>query len=624
MVLRGILTIRTVCDLLQPLSRPENPALSESLFLTNLGIIRQVSSQLLAQTRASRTFRPPSPSKLISSLWGSQFKDSPSLSKAAGLNPLLGDFPKMTPSRINLVKSTTPYTPEGSTSKVSVVSSSSAKRDESLRFTEQTFTAYIIALRSRSGNIVGRTLRSRANADESMVNELYNILLNDPTKLQAAAEAPVDVLFVAFENFIFNAWAEQIGPIITPGALAHMQDKFDNAFPRDFEIFFRRTLEDMSPQNRRALTAMVRLLGDLLEASGNDGDRGALTAAFAEILSQHKNPMHYVSLLDRLIDDFENLFDVTPSATTPTETPKSRPVSANASSISSATSSFRKRFGLGLHRENSKNEGESKVGSLIRSLSKNRNGGDADSKISLFRSRSTDSDSRVVPAMLGTVPRERPTLYGVFRSEENLAENENSQLLSPLNTIDESPSRNPSARIRKKRRSSLSDLQPLSTPSKSLVRPAVEALRPLATPPSKKDPHSEILSANTQPKAPTSPARPSPTRLPQTPRTPTHLPSPVRPVSPTRPVSPVRKENVQKSTLTERAVNKKTDGPFSPPSGTKKRSEAMSNLPQALKLPTTKERPVSGQSPDASARRPRAGSSPQKPQRLRMQSPQKV
>jgi hypothetical protein len=47
----------------------------------------------------------------------------------------------------------------------------------------------------------------------------------------------------------------------------------------------------------------------LLDASGNDGDRGILIASFAEALIMEGNPHEYITLLDRLVDDFDNLFD---------------------------------------------------------------------------------------------------------------------------------------------------------------------------------------------------------------------------------------------------------------------------------------------------------------------------
>ena len=47
----------------------------------------------------------------------------------------------------------------------------------------------------------------------------------------------------------------------------------------------------------------------LLDASGNDGDRGALIASFAEALVLDGNPHDYITLLDRLVDDYDSLFD---------------------------------------------------------------------------------------------------------------------------------------------------------------------------------------------------------------------------------------------------------------------------------------------------------------------------
>ena len=47
---------------------------------------------------------------------------------------------------------------------------------DSIGHLEDTFNAYVLALRFRSGDMVGRYMRNRANADELMVNELYNIL----------------------------------------------------------------------------------------------------------------------------------------------------------------------------------------------------------------------------------------------------------------------------------------------------------------------------------------------------------------------------------------------------------------------------------------------------------------
>ena len=60
--------------------------------------------------------------------------------------------------------------------KVTLVETAAETHKSPLALLEDTFTAYVVALRSRSGNVVGRVLRSRATAEELIVNELYNIL----------------------------------------------------------------------------------------------------------------------------------------------------------------------------------------------------------------------------------------------------------------------------------------------------------------------------------------------------------------------------------------------------------------------------------------------------------------
>ena len=60
--------------------------------------------------------------------------------------------------------------------KVTLVETAAETHKSPLALLEDTLTAYVVALRSRSGNVVGRVLRSRATAEELFVNELYNIL----------------------------------------------------------------------------------------------------------------------------------------------------------------------------------------------------------------------------------------------------------------------------------------------------------------------------------------------------------------------------------------------------------------------------------------------------------------
>ena len=119
-----------------------------------------------------RNFRPISPVKMISSFLGGgsskQRSDLP-IMKAIPLIP-----PPMSPSRnAENLQSMTEKQPS---SKVTMVGADTVNRKDILNLLEETLTTYLTALRSRSGNVVGKVLRSRAMADELLINELYNIL----------------------------------------------------------------------------------------------------------------------------------------------------------------------------------------------------------------------------------------------------------------------------------------------------------------------------------------------------------------------------------------------------------------------------------------------------------------
>lgn len=483
---------------------------------------------------------------------------------------------------------------------------------------EQTFAAYALALQSRSGNIVGRTLRGRDNVDRSSVNELYNILLEDPGMIQAAAEVPVDTLFVAFETFIVNAWREQMGPILDPSSLKVIQTQFDSMFPRDFDDSFRRLLADISPQNRRAFASTVRLLAELLDASGNDGDRGALTAAFAEILTIDGDPMHHISLLDRLVDDFDNLFDefipggASLESTLTSDQTKS--VSQNTGSMGSNASSFRKRFGFSLNRDSSKHErheSESKMSSILRTLSKGKGSADSESgslRGSLLRSKSIDVDAHPMP-FWRPGSRDRPT---ATVSQEQIFRPGSSQ--DPTGSISSSIrgiSTNGAVKVRRKRRSSLSDLRP---PTASTDTSGSTPSRPVT--PGSSRPRSEFMTPTRQNRPPTGHDSTPPARSTSPAKTgsPSRA-SPSRMRSPTRPTTPSRKENIDPRVLqTERSPRKKADNSGSPIEESKLRSRTGSIASRGTGL---RERPtiLNGSDPRRS---------PSKTQKLRMQSPQKL
>ena len=102
----------------------------------------------------------------------------------------------------------------GNTNRVTVVAGGEDEFKSPLALLEDTFTAYLIGLHSQSGNVVGMTLRNRATVDELRVNDIYNTLLEDPSRVHTAADMSIDVLFSAFEKFLRRAWREVSGVLL--------------------------------------------------------------------------------------------------------------------------------------------------------------------------------------------------------------------------------------------------------------------------------------------------------------------------------------------------------------------------------------------------------------------------
>ncbi|KAL9022408.1 MAG: hypothetical protein Q9185_000314 [Variospora sp. 1 TL-2023] len=618
---------------------------SQPSALSQLSFHREVVHALhipqISDPSESRSLKPLSPIKLVSNLFSGSHNLPGTPYKWKSQAPEIKEIPPIPPPKsFKSASENQPGASEGD--KVTLIGAKQDIVSNPFEWLELTYNAYVLALRSRSGNVVGRTLRNRAAADELEVNELYNALLEDPSHMQAAAEVAVDVLFAAFEKFLSKAWRDRMGNMLTPDFLATMTSGLDSGKPTVFLQQVRTCLADMSPQNRRAFSSAIKLLSDLLEASGNDGDRGVLMASFTEALISDGNPHDYITLFDRLVDDYDNMFDE--SAATRSELTAGassaagsldRNRSANTGSLSSNASSLRKRFGFGsLSRENSKSESETKVTSVWRTLSKNAKlPGDGQqkpaslSKASLIRSRSTDTVPLALPQFRPS-SRDRPTPPSASPREGSNSRPTSSHLnMTMLSTIGENtPTKNPSA-LRKKRRSSLSDLRFAQQP------PTVAAWQPL------------------QPRKLPQPV----TKMGVSPRTPSHnkvsqrktpsvdltlrFPSPEkfgsRRGSPDRFASPPRKEN---SPLQARPTENESS-PSVPRYNYKKPTAPTENSNVTIKGLSPKKRTPSSTGipaprgglterawpPNAPANTTSSSKAPQIPrQKLRMQSPQKL
>ncbi|KAF4632107.1 hypothetical protein G7Y89_g6022 [Cudoniella acicularis] len=504
---------RTV-DLLRFHYNTSNPVLVSSFISFHSKILRALHVQI--EGEKTKGFRSPSPVKMLSSFLSSGFNSSTaSFSNSGSVHstpakhartPVLGNIPSMQApavTRTNSNKST--HSVQDFEGKGSVRANIDDNRPVNpLVRLEETFTGYIAALQSRKGFIVGRSLRNRAGADELAINAIYNTFIENPFDQRAASEVSVEVLFVAFEKYLRMAWKDQMGEVMSSQTLDSLQERALKLYPGDFADYVRMIFGEMAPQNRRAFISIIKLLADLLDGCGNDGDRGALTVAFAELLVVDGEPHDYINLLDRLVEDSEKLFeDIGPGGvgnnSAHGSVSGSRSTHSATGSLTSNASSLRRRFADTLLRQNSfKSDSESRP-SVWRTLSKTSRSvatgepipSSSLSKGSLNRSRSIESPGR------RPVSRDRPTVLGAFDERPSSSHGGSSR----LSTIGASPppeeTKEPTKTLKKKRRSSLSDLKSL------MAAATLGHSSPLSSPPNRIG-----LKFNTSPRTP------SPTKIP--------------------------------------------------------------------------------------------------------------
>lgn len=503
---------------------------------------------------------------------------------------------------------------------------------------EQTFEAFTTALQYRKGSIHGRTLLHRAMADELLVNDLYNRLIENPFEVEVANDVGTEVVFTAFENFLHIAWAEQIGPVTTIKMLDTLQERANRRVVGEFADFVNFLFKELAPQNRRAFTALIKLLADLLDGCSNDSDRGALTLAFAEMLVTDGTAANYINLLDRLVDDCDRIFgEPTYAGFSLADLALLESFQARSSgsgnkshqgSVTSNTSSLRRKFGFDmLLRQNSKEERNS----MWRSLGKHRSLATGESASmsratmqQALRQRSIDDNNLQKRFTLGRPGSgDRPHVASAF--EELTRPPSNHRMEFPLGTIGEPAYEPPtpgSPRRHHKRRSSLSDLKSLlETASIDEDREGEErenAVQPLQT------------TKETSEKVNASPKMPPPSKIPISPNSSQLIRSPRQKenIATTdiygsvrmRAASPI-KEIQAKLELAMRGESPTRQDP--PPYRRPKSHSKMlstSNIPTLLPAKPIRPGSSSGESPTR-----QSGSPTRTPaQKLRLQSPQKL
>ncbi|KAI0103667.1 hypothetical protein GGR51DRAFT_524022 [Nemania sp. FL0031] len=453
-----------------------NPGLTPALVSFNTKILRGLS--VSNRTEKTRSFLASSPVKYLSSFLGGSNSDAAGAPKFQ--RTLTGESSSLSSTFLPGQISRSNSTRDAASLYGSVKSRDGMRagidddRPENPIFRlEQTFTGYMASLLERKGSFVGRTLLNRSAVDELSVNDLYNKLIENPFEIESAQDVTADVVFVAFEKFVRIAWRNQMGPIITTKALDALQERASKKLPGDFADFVHYLFADMAPQNRRAFTSLIKLLAELLDGCGNDSDRGGLTLAFAEIIVDSENAPYYINLLDRLVEDCDRIFDdgsgslgfniSSGGLAFESMNLTARGGKSYTGSITSSTSSLRRKFGFDnlLMRQNSKADSDSRP-SVWRSLSKHARHPATGEPSSISRGTLTRTSSVDVGMSSGANKlrrpgsRDRPPIAGAFDDAFSRPTSSHK-----LETIGEPGDEIAVKTLKKKRRSSLSDLKSL-------------------------------------------------------------------------------------------------------------------------------------------------------------------
>ncbi|KAJ2907316.1 hypothetical protein MKZ38_003172 [Zalerion maritima] len=569
---------RRVIQLLSMQFNVSNTAIAPALVSYNTKILKGLSFS--NRVEKTRSFLTSSPVKMLSSLLAGGGGSNESTYSSPGPKqqraPIGNVFPPPSLPRSNSEQKETSSifgswkSRDGDKGRIGL---DEERPENPLVRLEQTFTGYVACLQARKGNIIGRTLLNRSVADELAVNELYNKLIEFPYDIEASADHGSEVIFVSFEKFLRVAWKDQMGPIISMQALDALQQRASRKVPGNFADFVNYLFSDMAPQNRRAFTALIKLLADLLDGCGNDSDRGALTLAFAELLVTDGSAHAYINLLDRLVEDCDRIFEEIglgssiSIAQTAYEHGTLRAGKSQTASLTSNTSSLRRKFGFDtLLRQGSKHEDRDNRPSMWRSLSKHgRHPATGDStgygslKGSVSRSRSIESHG-AGPTKLQRRPnsRDRPPISGAFDdSFQRPASSHRLETIGEPDNEQQQQQQTGGGKGKKKRRSSLSDL-------KSLMSQVTLEDPPLMPLPLNKRTSEKFNSA---PRGP-----PSPSRIPISPNASQTLRS-------TNTTRARQKENLQDGFSSPNAASTSTPASDVPRKGSHMKALSSSQIP---------------------------------------------
>ncbi|KAL7267152.1 hypothetical protein RUND412_010272 [Rhizina undulata] len=499
---------RRIASLFRLHSHPQHPPLTVTLMSANRKLMRSLGVPFDGESSRFSRLRPPSPVKLFSSILGNNNNNPPISSGPTSpqkkQNPLDRTpqqvlQPKSSPERaafilqkrntvIGLIEQH--HSMEDDGDKESHLQKITMAIESPLKKLEETFEAFVTALKMVfSAGADLRPLWDTTDVDEALVEEFRQQMVQNPKMVRVEKDMGIETVFGALDKFLKREWKDGMGSVVGMKNLEELQAKNDALYQADFVDFFRLSILEWAPQNKRAFRTMIFLLREMHNRVETPEEKGVLTKTLAEILVEEGDALDYMSLVDRLVEDADVLFNEGPMALNSdgslnnTNGTVKRSKSTTGGSAGSSAS-LRRRFGLTHARENIKsgNGGvdSGRQDSVWRTLSgkASRKENDA-AKGHLARSKSIDYDVRINKLEKRPPSRERLVVGPFIDNPSLLLPSPGHNSLQPIVGSPYAPAPEkplppgpPEGAIRKRRNSAadlLSDLEAQQAPSRDRV-----------------------------------------------------------------------------------------------------------------------------------------------------------
>ncbi|KAK6531109.1 hypothetical protein TWF281_007934 [Arthrobotrys megalospora] len=294
-----ILTVITkrISSILDRHSHTSHPPISAAMIQGHRRIIR--SLHLSAPDSDShhskfKTFRPPSPVKLLHTFLGSS-------NTSQGKSPFKAtSFESTTEMARPTVLLERPhsvlYRADGSSppivedvairmKDISLVENHPQQGDSYHKQLERVLDAFVSVLDGKlSKEVQPGFTYSRKSSNSHVVDQLLKAMLTDSSKTAAAQAAGVDVVLNSFEKFLQGKWREAMGTLLSQETVKDLQGKLDSYHPDDFSKYFKDFLENLGPQNKRGFNKITGLFARAIQRASADEAKNSLRTIFTEIL----------------------------------------------------------------------------------------------------------------------------------------------------------------------------------------------------------------------------------------------------------------------------------------------------------------------------------------------------